>query len=85
MIASTKGPRRIEGERVQEQVRLLRQEVEEQGVPRGVQEVRQAVGNEGERMLREGAQHRRRRGRVQQDRDRGGLRGQHRSRHRQQN
>ena len=85
MIDSTIGPRRIEGERVQEQVRLLRQEVQEQGMSRGVQEVRQAVGNEGERLLREGAQHRRRRGRVQQDRDRGGLRGKHRSRHRQQN
>ena len=75
MIDSTIGPRRIEGERVQEQVRLLRQEVQEQGVPRGVQEVRQAVGDEGERLLREGAQHRRRRRRVQQDRHRGGLRG----------
>ena len=75
MIDSTKGPRRIKGERVQEQVRLLRQEGQEQGVSRGVQEVRQAVGNEGERLFREGAQHRRRRGRVQQDRDRGGLRG----------
>ena len=51
------GSCRFEGERVQEQVRLLRQKVQEQGVSRGVQKVRQAVGDEGERLLREGAQH----------------------------